>query len=255
MKARAVLFLLSAATALAQDVTFRSGPARTSLLELYASEGCSSCPPAEEWLSKLTTDERLWKDFVPAAFHVTYWDTRKWQDRFARKEFDARQQGYANLWEETYSYTPCFALDGKEWLDWKDGKAIPQPSARDVGRLVAMVRDDGDVEVLFTPLTKVEPPIRAHVCVLGFGLTSDVTSGENRGRKLTHDFVARDWQIVLCGLTNQTYRCRTTIARPAGRAALAVWISGKGVQTPLQAVGGWLPAADERTDEGGRTTE
>ena len=70
----------------AGDKTFESGPQRTHLLELFTSEGCSSCPPAEAWLSKLKADPRLWKDFVPLAFHVDYWDHLGWRDPFAAKE-------------------------------------------------------------------------------------------------------------------------------------------------------------------------
>src|SRR6187401_2558536 len=63
-----------------QSIT--SGSARASLLELYTSEGCSSCPPAEAWLSSLKDEPRLWRDFVPMAFHVDYWDRLGWRDPF-----------------------------------------------------------------------------------------------------------------------------------------------------------------------------
>src|SRR5215212_6496747 len=66
------LALLTGANA--EEYTVRSGPARTHLVELFTSEGCSSCPPAEAWLSKLKDESRLWRDFVPVAFHVDYWD-------------------------------------------------------------------------------------------------------------------------------------------------------------------------------------
>ncbi|MCI0452322.1 MAG: DUF1223 domain-containing protein, partial [Candidatus Latescibacteria bacterium] len=78
-------------TAPAPVQTITGGPARASLLELYTSEGCSSCPPAEAWFSKLTASERLWKDVVPVAFHIDYWDYLGWVDVFARPEFSERQ--------------------------------------------------------------------------------------------------------------------------------------------------------------------
>ena len=74
--------------------TITSGPACASLLELYTSEGCSSCPPAEAWLSNLTTDARLWTDVVPVAFHVDYWDYLGWDDVFACADFSERQRDY-----------------------------------------------------------------------------------------------------------------------------------------------------------------
>src|SRR5205814_363291 len=61
------------------DQILESGPQKTHLLELYTSEGCSSCPPAESWMSKLKAEPRLWKDFVPVAFHVDYWDRLGWR--------------------------------------------------------------------------------------------------------------------------------------------------------------------------------
>ena len=59
----------------AEPITFKSGPGRVQLVELYTSEGCHSCPAAEKWLNKLRADKRLWSSVVPVAFHVDYWDT------------------------------------------------------------------------------------------------------------------------------------------------------------------------------------
>src|SRR5512147_1267933 len=63
--------------------TITGGPARASLLELYTSEGCANCPPAESWLSHLAQSGQLWTDVVPVAFHVDYWDHLGWRDIFA----------------------------------------------------------------------------------------------------------------------------------------------------------------------------
>jgi len=62
-----------------QPLVFQSAATRTALLELFTSEGCSSCPPAETWLTSLTAAAGLWKDFVPVAFHVDYWDYLGWR--------------------------------------------------------------------------------------------------------------------------------------------------------------------------------
>ena len=67
-----LVMLCVAVKAQAMERVFESGPERTHLLELFTSEGCSSCPSAEAWLSKLKAEPRLWKDFVPIAFHVDY---------------------------------------------------------------------------------------------------------------------------------------------------------------------------------------
>src|SRR5262249_16012523 len=78
--------------------TFESCEMQSQLLELFTLEGCSSCPPAEKWLSALKSSSYLWKKAVPIAFHVDYWDHLGWRDRFAKPEFTSRQQRYAAAW-------------------------------------------------------------------------------------------------------------------------------------------------------------
>ena len=82
----------------AAEQRFSSGPAQVALVELYTSEGCSSCPPAERWLGELRTAPGLWRDFVPVAWHVDYWNRLGWPDRFSTKEFTARQYAVAAAW-------------------------------------------------------------------------------------------------------------------------------------------------------------
>src|SRR5574339_14875 len=104
-----LLFLcLTANLMSAGPIQFHSSTNRTALLELYTSEGCSSCPPAEAWLSRLKSDARLWKDFVPVAFHVDYWDYLGWRDPFGAAEYSERQRGYAAQWKSRSVYTPGF---------------------------------------------------------------------------------------------------------------------------------------------------
>ncbi|MCK5360690.1 MAG: DUF1223 domain-containing protein, partial [Gammaproteobacteria bacterium] len=66
-------------TAYAEEKHFSSGEGKVNLVELYTSEGCSSCPPAEKWMNNLKDDPRLWQHFVPLAFHVDYWDYIGWK--------------------------------------------------------------------------------------------------------------------------------------------------------------------------------
>src|SRR5258708_40149645 len=116
----------------AEPVTFQSSETQTALLELYTSEGCSSCPPAETWLSRLKESPGLWKDFVPVAFHVDYWDRLGWRDPFADRGFSDRQSAYAELWHSENVYTPEFVLNGKDWRAWPLHKSIPKPSGMEV---------------------------------------------------------------------------------------------------------------------------
>src|SRR4051812_9133614 len=108
------LLVLLGSSLVAAPSRFTSGQTRTHLLELYSSEGCSSCPPAEAWVGGLREAPGLWRDFVPVAFHVAYWDQLGWRDRFATPEFNARQYAYASAWGTESVYTPEFVLDGAE---------------------------------------------------------------------------------------------------------------------------------------------
>jgi hypothetical protein len=92
--------------------TARSPHNRVALLELYTSEGCSSCPPADRFLSSLKTAGITDKQLIPVAFHVTYWDYIGWQDRFAKKQHDERQRELAHKNRQTTVYTPQFVLAG-----------------------------------------------------------------------------------------------------------------------------------------------
>jgi hypothetical protein len=90
-----VLLFHSMNAATAAKVTFESGETPTILLELFSSEGCSSCPPAEQWVSGLKNTPGLWRDIVPVVFHVDYWDGLGWPDRFASQQFTLRQRQYS----------------------------------------------------------------------------------------------------------------------------------------------------------------
>ena len=106
---------------------FRSGPKQTALVELFTSEGCSSCPPAEAWLNRLGARPGLWSEFVPVALHVNYWDHLGWRDPWAAREFTARQRSYAAAWNSRTIYTPGMVLNGQEWRTWARNDAVPPP--------------------------------------------------------------------------------------------------------------------------------
>ncbi len=82
--------MLDGVLANAAPIVFQSSTRQTALLELYTSEGCSSCPPAEAWLSKLKTEPGLWSEFVPVAFHVDYWNNLGWRDKLSSEQFSRR---------------------------------------------------------------------------------------------------------------------------------------------------------------------
>src|ERR1700758_572188 len=113
------------------SVRFESGPTQVNLLELYTSEGCSSCPPAEAWLGEFSESEDLWRAVVPVSFHVDYWDNLGWKDVFSSREFTQRQRLYAESWGSGSVYTPGFVLNGAEWQSW--GRVVPGSENQQAG--------------------------------------------------------------------------------------------------------------------------
>jgi hypothetical protein len=220
--------------------TFESGEAESSLIELFTSEGCSSCPPAEKWLSALKSNQELWKRIIPVAFHVDYWDHLGWRDRFAKPEFTSRQQRYAAAWGGDSVYTPGFVINGKEWRNWFGGNAVPTISTR-VGVLRASLGNGGKLTATFLPETTQPRALALNVALLGNELESDVKRGENSGRKLRHDFGVLD--LIRIDMTNQSNRWTGSVALPMQSSAdkpsaIAAWITED--RTPIQATGGWL---------------
>jgi hypothetical protein len=234
------------APALRADVTFQSGPAQVALIELYTSEGCSSCPPAEKWLGDLRGDPGLWTRFVPIAFHVNYWDHLGWRDALATKTFTQREYTYADAWRAPSVYTPCFARNGQEWHPSANALADVGPAA---GELILTWDDDrGTCRVVFTPAAKIRGRLNVSVALLGGGIVSSIRAGENAGRELKHEFVALQLEAsALQPDASGAYAANVAIAMPAdrklpsfSRRALVAWITRHGESTPLQAAGGWL---------------
>jgi hypothetical protein len=228
---------------------FSTGPARAVLIELYTSEGCSSCPPADRWLNELRVKPGLWTEFVPVEFHVTYWDSLGWKDRLSTSAFTAREYAYALAWGGSNVYTPCFVRNG---VEWKPGWGTPGGPSALTGVLVLDIGDDGACHIAFTPGpgAQAAPEGHAiHLAVLGGGISSRVTDGENKGRTLGHEFVVLG--MTERGLSRNAGMREETASLPLPeslaadtlRRAAAAWVTRQGDLVPIQATGGWLPQA------------
>ncbi|MCG6970260.1 MAG: DUF1223 domain-containing protein, partial [Gammaproteobacteria bacterium] len=244
--------LATAGTAQAQSVVFSSSEYQTTVVELFTSEGCSSCPPADRWLSRLKNDPGLWKHIIPLAFHVDYWNYLGWRDPLSNPQYSRRQRHYAQLGHARSVYTPGFFTNGREWRGWFKNPQLGHTAAQQTGTLTvtldpqalsATYRQSGSTKAS-------QVPLQLHVAVLGFDILSSVTRGENNGKTLHHDFVVlahysanpsdqdsqskppeeHRWQFK---------RDSLDLAQEHARA-LAVWVSQAGDPTPLQATGGWL---------------
>lgn len=217
------------------------------MIELYTSEGCSSCPPADAWLGGLASKPGLWAQFVPLQFHVNYWDKLGWKDRLATREFTARQYAYASSWGAVNVYTPCFVRNGREW---NPAWGAPAGAAVPTGVLTLESRVDGTWSVLFRPgpsaRSSADGLYEAHVAILGCGISSRVTAGENSGATLKHEFVALCMadQLLSRAAPGEPLRATLALPSPIGipcpRHAVAAWVTAHGGLEPLQAAGGWL---------------
>jgi len=233
------LVLLQTTDVLAGKPAFNSGPRQVTLLELYTSQGCSSCPPAERWLNELAEDDDLWSGIVPLAFHVDYWDYLGWKDNYARPENAARQRAYARMGRARGVYTPGMFVNGREWRGWIL-RVNPRASDKVPGNLSVTVENNA-VAATFEAETG---PYELHVALLGFDIETNVERGENRNSTLRQEFVVLghqsypssngSWQVPL-----------PRAASKADRYAIAVWVSTPDNPAPLQATGGWLPAGNQ----------
>jgi len=236
------LFLAVPGSGLAQSADIRGPVSRVTLVELFTSEGCSSCPPAEKWLNAAEMRSDLWSRVVPVAFHVDYWDYIGWPDRFAAREHSLRQQTYREAGYTRGVYTPGFVVGGREWRGWFRNPTLDLPADVDVGSISVNVRD-GRFEARFEPAVEVSRSIDLHVARLGFDFVTEVGAGENHGRTLEHSFVVLGWNLHRMSGGDGAYEVSGELpaaSNPASREAVAVWVSVPGDPFPIQAAGNWL---------------
>ncbi|MET0230192.1 MAG: DUF1223 domain-containing protein [Rhodanobacteraceae bacterium] len=161
---------------------------RPHLVELYTSEGCSSCPPAERWMSSLVADDTQ----IGLEFHIDGWDSLGWPDPFADARWSDRQRRLAERGSAGIVYTPQIAVDGRIWKNWP---AKPAPTIAIVARpaLKLTVARSGGLHATVDGDAKALATLRTYVALTENGLTSEVAAGENRGKRLDHDQVVRDF--------------------------------------------------------------
>jgi hypothetical protein len=199
MRIATLLILLVSALA------FGSQPAPTALpvpvvVELFTSEGCSSCPPADQLLSRLAQDQPVaGVQIIPLGMHVTYWDQLGWKDPASLQLATERQQGYGRIFGGDRVYTPQAVIDGRDELVGSDEgglkRAIAEAARRPHARISLRSSLDGGSLAVQAMIDELPPdakePIEAWMLVTEDGLTSVVKRGENGGRTLHHDAAVR----------------------------------------------------------------
>ncbi|HTH47013.1 MAG TPA: DUF1223 domain-containing protein [Candidatus Limnocylindria bacterium] len=226
-----------------EPFVLRSGPGQTALIELFSSEGCSSCPPAEKWLGGLAAEAGLWREFVPVAFHVDYWDGLGWPDRFASPENTRRQESYSANWRSPSIYTPGFVLNGREWRNWRGTLTLGTLLKAETGVLEVTSAHTNQFTLTFKPAAGTAGEFEATVAWLGSNLVTDVRRGENAGRQLRHNFVLLRSFTTRLKRTEDQAAATVTLSHPDPRdsekLAVAAWVMRRGEPAPLQAAGGW----------------
>jgi len=230
-----------AAEAFAADGGCRaaSGPHAPAVVELYTSEGCDSCPPADRWLSALKSRP----DVVPLAFHVDYWDSLGWKDRFAQPQFAQRQVASQRTSGAKFPYTPQVIVDGRDTPRWSALPAAALGSGTHVSAapLALVLERQGEalqLTVAPQPGAALPAHVAGYVAVVDDGLQTQVGAGENKGATLKQDAVVREllpWSVSGGGA--QTLRLAPKAPPEAG--ATRHWVAvatDADTGRPLQAV-------------------
>ena len=171
-----------------------SGPNTAALVELYTSEGCSSCPPADRWLSSLAAGGQVPGSVVPLALHVDYWDYIGWKDPYAKREFSLRQRKLSQLQRMALVYTPQVLLQGRDFRGWGTpafdaavAKITRQPAKAQISLAVRqgagrMLQVEAGAALLDAGQ---QADAALYLAAYESRLASKVTAGENRGRTTT----------------------------------------------------------------------
>lgn len=225
------------------------------LIELYTSEGCSSCPPADRWLAANFTGPRRDARAVALAFHVDYWDRLGWADRFANAAYTERQHAAMLANKASFVYTPQVLLQGRDFPAWRDRTPVAvDAAARKPARaaLTLEATPSGNSVAVEVHAQVSDATLAADaqlfVAYADSGLHSEVRAGENRGVRLAHEQVVRSLRLAGAPDAHGRIQADLDIARPSERGTAPQLVAfvqrrsnGDVLQTlplPLDACGG-----------------
>ncbi|HEX2216003.1 MAG TPA: DUF1223 domain-containing protein [Xanthobacteraceae bacterium] len=165
------------------------------MIELFTSQGCSSCPPADKLIAELARDDSL----VVISLPIDYWDYLGWKDTLARPRHTARQRGYASVRGDREVYTPQAVINGIVHVVGSDRNAIEDAIARTRGHAAALTVPihaslvGGELKVEIKPAKKAESVAEVWLCTIAKAIPVAIKRGENRGRTITYHNVVRKW--------------------------------------------------------------
>jgi len=223
-----LLALSTAALAASPSCEVRSGERLTPVIELYTSEGCSSCPPADQWLSTLKG-----KPVVAQAFHVGYWDYIGWVDRFATPANTNRQREIAAANGLRSIYTPQLVRNGRDWRDYNRAMEAKAPARANI--TLQRTESSDSFEAHVNPASGVGS-WNAYWTVTEHGHSSRVKAGENAGETLQHDFVVRQYTPVGRYQGSHTLKFAAIAGQSGHPRQINLVVSDPQTGEPLQAV-------------------
>ena len=222
------------AIGLALALVHAPGPAAGEspvMVELFTSQGCSSCPPADEVLSQISDRD----DVIALSLHVDYWDYLGWRDTFAHRRFTERQISYRDAWHKTVVYTPQMVVHGAMDVRGSNARAVAAAiaKAQAAERLVnvSIKREGGMLKCLIAP---VAGPVTGTVWIAKYSLSERVAieRGENAGRTITYRNVVRSLDRI--GTWSGADPEEVSMPQPGPGEGVAIWIQ-KGNAGPVMA--------------------
>jgi hypothetical protein len=246
------LAMVTSVAAHAAACSAKSGATTAALVELYTSEGCDSCPPADRWLSGLKGAKEYAGRAVPLALHVDYWDYIGWRDPFAQAGFSARQQEIAGINRERTVYTPQIVVAGRDLrpglfsasggFDMALDKVNRTPPRADLG-LDVLTGAPAEFKLQANAKLRNASDTRdaaLYVALFENGLSSAVAAGENKGKVLRHDFVVRQWLGPLAFAADGTLNFARNISLQPGwkkqDLGVAAFVQNRSTGEVLQAL-------------------
>jgi hypothetical protein len=202
------------------------------IVELFTSQGCSSCPPADALIHDIAHDPAMRGRIIPLAFHVDYWDRLGWRDPFSSAEWSQRQVRYARTMRLSSSYTPQAVVGGTREFIGSNRSALSAAletasSAKPIGEVALTVRRDGN-SLIATIRATVPANNDLMLAVTEDGLTTQIEHGENAGRTVMNDAIVRRLVRVAAGQTivtvpvEPTWRSLSAAAFVQDRNTLAI---------------------------------
>jgi len=208
----------------------QSQDAPFAVVELFSSEGCSSCPSADLLVSKLTTWARQNNQPVyPLIFHVDYWNNYGWRDVFSRAEFTQRQNTYAQIFKDQGEYTPQIIVNGSDAFNGSDQEHLQKDLNQELSTpttvilKASLVKQNNQIVVKYSAQGFSVGDV-VNIALVERGLTTEVTAGENAGRTLHHDNVVRDFQTKPLNTDNSQVKISLDKVSDTSQASVIVYV-------------------------------